>query len=111
EPALVALRLAARDHLRVLARVRQRFLVTTERLLVNDGAHEVAEVARIAHADLADHRGHAIAHLGPQRTRNVDAARGGALLALELEAAACDGDRKRLRIRVRVRDDEVLAAR
>ena len=82
-----------------------------ERLLVDHRAHEVAEVAHVAHADLADHRDDAVAHVGPDRPRDVDAARRRALLALVLEAAAHDRHGERLRVGRGVRDDEVLAAR
>src|SRR5690606_10128841 len=111
EPALRTLRLAARNHLRIRARVLQRSLVPAERALVDHRAHEVAEVARVAHANVADHCRNAVAHFGPERTRHVDPARCRTLLTLELESAAHDRNCQRLRIGRRMRNDEVLAAR
>ena len=57
-----------------------------------------------------DHGHDAVAHVGPDRPRHVDAARGRALLPLVLEGAAHDGHRQRLGVGRRVGDDEVLAA-
>ena len=64
----------------------------------------------VADLDVLHHRDHAIADVGPERLRDVDAARRRALLPLVLEAAARDRHRDLLRIGRRVHDDEVLAA-
>ena len=106
----LALRDASLQHPRILLRIVQVAADLGEGLLVDDRAHEVAEVAHVADLDLLHHRDRAIADLVPQRLRDVDAARGRALLPLVFEAAAGDRDRHRGRIRRRMRDDEVLAA-
>ena len=56
EVALAAVGLAAGDDLRVAAAVLDVLADLVERALVDDRAHEVAEVGRVAHLDLVDHR-------------------------------------------------------
>src|SRR5690606_31550964 len=104
EPALLVAVLAAGEDLRVggLAGVIDVRSDLAERLLVDHRAHEVAEVARIAHADVLDHGDHALPHVVPHGARDVDAGDGAALLPLVLVTAADDGNRQRLGFRALV---------
>src|SRR5690606_10719727 len=110
EPALRVVIPAAGDDLRVgrLARVVDVRRDLAERLLVDDRAHEVPEITRVADLALGQHPGHALTYVVPHRGGHVDARGRTALLALVLEGAAHDRDGQRLRIRALVREDEVL---
>src|SRR5688572_3214533 len=81
-----------------------------EGFLIDDRAHEVAEVAHVADLDVLHHRNGAVAHLAPERLGHVHTAGRRALLPLVFEAAARDRDGDGSRVGRRVRDDEVLAA-
>ena len=110
EVAHAAVGAAALDDLRVPLRVRDVVADLRERLPVDHRAHEVAEVARVAHRDVLHHRHGAVAHLGPQALRHVDAAGRRALLALVFVGAAHHRHRHFLRVGRGVHHDEVLAA-
>src|SRR6185436_383479 len=110
EIALITLAAAALDHLRVFLAVVDIAADLVERFLVDDRAHEIAEVADVADLDVLHHRDHAIANVVPARLRHIHAARRGTLLSLEFERAAYRGDGNLLRIGRWVHDDEVLAA-
>ena len=69
-----------------------------ERAPVDHGAHERRQIGRVALVDLADHRQRAVAHVGPERVRDVRARRRRALLALVLERAAHERDGDLLRV-------------
>ena len=88
----------------------ERVAVLRERLRVDDGAHEVAEVGDVAHRKLAHLGDEPVPESGPQAARDEEARRGGALLSLVLERPADDRRRERVRIRARMGEDEVLAA-
>src|SRR5690606_33417851 len=74
EVPLLALHAAAMDDLRGAAAVLDVLANLRERLLIDNGTHEVTEVADIAHLDVLHHRHGAVAHFVPQRLRNVYAA-------------------------------------
>src|SRR5512133_1019955 len=110
EEALAVVGAAAGDHLSVvLARVLDRFLLPCERVLVDHGAHEVREVADVAHLDRRALLDEPLAQLGPEVRGCVHARGCRALLALVLERAAQDRCGDRLDVRARMGDDEVLA--
>jgi hypothetical protein len=104
-------RVAAGDDRGRLLRHREVAGVAIKRLLVDHRAGEVAEVAHVTHAHLLHHGHGPIAHLGPQRLRDVRAAGRRTLLSLVLERAAHHRHGEHLRIGARMRHDEVLAAR
>jgi hypothetical protein len=69
EPALAAVRVPARDDGGLRAALLRQLDVRghlLEGLLVDDGAHEVAEVRHVAHAQLGDELLQARLELGPQ---------------------------------------------
>src|SRR6185503_8256353 len=66
EVAVLSFRRSSSNDLGILLRVAEIVADLAERLLVDDGAHEVAEIAHVADADLFDHRNGAIAHFVPQ---------------------------------------------
>src|SRR4029453_3774477 len=65
----------------------------------------------VAHLHIAHHPDDAIADVGPERLRDVNAARRGTLLTLIPERPARNGNRNLLRVSRRMRDDEILPAR
>ncbi len=79
--------------------------------LVDDGVHEVPEVAHVAHADLPHHAQDEVLQLGPGGLRRVDAGAGGTLLALVLEGPAHDGGGGVRQVGGLVDEDVVLAPR
>src|SRR4029453_2072211 len=81
----------------VLFRVAEIFADFRERLLIDDRAHEIAEIADVAHLDLFHDRDGPVSHFTPDGLRNVDAARSRALLSLVLEAAPRNRDANLLR--------------
>ena len=101
---------ASLDHLGVLLRIVQVAADLREGLLIDHRAHEVAEVADVAHPDFLHHGHHAVADVCPSRPGHIHAAGRRALLALVFEGAAHRGHRHLLRIGRGVHDDEVLAA-
>ena len=92
-------------------RERDRVRQPAVRALVDHGAHEVAEVRDVAHADPPDLVGEQLEHAVPERCGNVGARGCRALLPLVLEGAPHQRRRDRCRLGRSVHDDEVLAAR
>ena len=81
-----------------------------ERAAIDHRAHEVAEIADVAHGDPGHLGLEPRADLRPEVGRRVDARARRALLALVLESAPDDGRRHHVGIGRRVHEDEVLAA-
>ena len=81
-----------------------------EGLLVDDGVEEVAEVAHIAHVNLAQQLLQAGLQRGPLGGGDIDPGAGGALLALVLEPGPHDGGGGLVHVPRGVHEDEVLAA-
>jgi hypothetical protein len=77
---------------------------------VDDGAEEVAEVRRVAHAHLGEHPEDALAQRRPEADAGRRPRGRGALLPLVLVAPADDGHGERVEVGARVGEDEVLAA-
>src|SRR2546423_10060859 len=95
---------------RIVLRAVDIALDLVERLLVDDGAHEVAEVRGIADTHICQYAEDALANLGPQRFRYISARCGAALLTLIFVGAADDARRERVHIGARMRQNEILAA-
>src|SRR4029453_6349446 len=89
---------SALDDLRVLLRIVEIGADLVECLAVDDGRKERAEVCDVAHLHIAHHPDDAIADVGPERLRDVNAARRGTLLTLILERPARNGNRNLLRV-------------
>ena len=86
-------------------------LILSNAFLSMTAPRNVRKSRDVAHLHVAHHADDAVAYVWPERLRNVNAARRGALLSLILESAPRNGDRNLLRVRRWVRDDEILAAR
>ena len=111
EVALLLARAPADEHRRALLRERLVARDPGVRALVDHRAHERREILDVAHLHLRALVGEVLLHLGPERSRHVDARGGGALLALVLETAAEDPGGEGRHVGARVREDEVFAAR
>ena len=110
EPPFAVVGAAAGDDLGAGLCLRDRVAVAGECRCVDDGAHEVGEVADVAHSDAADLALERLAYVTPQVRRDVEPRRRGALLTLVLERSPHDCRCDRGGIGRRMRQDEVLAA-
>ena len=79
-----------------------------KRLLVDDGAEVVAEIADVADGDLVDFGDIVVLDGVPDRTGHIDSAGGTALLSLELKAPAKHGNEQGATVAIGVGDNEVL---
>ena len=112
EVALRLVALAAHEDLGVrrLSRVIDVAADIVERLLVDNGAHEIGEVADVAHLDPGDLVHQPSLDPFPHPVGDVDPGGGAALLSLVLVAAAHHRRDERILVGARVRHDEVLPA-
>ena len=95
---------------RRLPRVVEVALDRREGVAIDNGAHEVGEIGRIADPDLGDLREQAFLHRGPERRWDERPRRRRALLALVLEGATGQRRREGRHAGRGVGEDEILPA-
>src|SRR4029077_7797251 len=89
-------------------RLVDRLALSLQRVRVDDGPHEVGEVADVAHLQLLDLVGEPVAQCRPEVRGGVDPRGGRAFLSLVFERAADDRGRDGVDVGGGVGDDEVL---